>query len=197
MEISLQFSSVTPEEKKRAARALAMNTVESVRDYVETYRGSLPSTILSSMKYSFNVFLVPKVANRASSADAAVEFIRVDEASEDELARLEKLNVLIREKQIPIANLDLYRPSQVVDMVNESSRFHLTLNAHTDLWRHFKVRPAHGAAKPEACQTDFCVYDDAHSDYLYTKAWVQRCQDICDSEERFKEIVGRKPVAHS
>jgi hypothetical protein len=37
------------------------------------------------MKYSFNVFLVPKVANRQSAADAAVQFVRVDEASPDTL----------------------------------------------------------------------------------------------------------------
>ncbi len=64
------------------------------------------------MKHSFNVFLVPKVANRKNAADAAVEFIKVDEASADEISRLEKLNVLIKDKKIPIANLDLCKPDR-------------------------------------------------------------------------------------
>jgi hypothetical protein len=55
------------------------------------------------MKYSFNVFLVPKVANRQSAADAAVQFIHVNEASAEELERMTRLNVLIREKHIPIS----------------------------------------------------------------------------------------------
>jgi hypothetical protein len=45
------------------------------------------------------------------TAGASVEFIKVDETSEAELARLEKLNVLIKEKHIPIANLDLHKPT--------------------------------------------------------------------------------------
>jgi len=53
----------------------------------------LPSSTLNSTKYSFNVFLVPKVANRKELADTAVEFIKIDEGNKDELARLEKLNV--------------------------------------------------------------------------------------------------------
>jgi len=46
------------------------------------------------MKYSFSVFLVPKVSNRESAADAAIEFVKVDNASPEELDRLGKLNVL-------------------------------------------------------------------------------------------------------
>ena len=54
--------------------------------------------------------LVPKVAGKKRLAEAVVEFVKVDEASETELERLEHLNVLIKEKHIPIANLDLFRP---------------------------------------------------------------------------------------
>ncbi|MBN1436315.1 MAG: DUF3644 domain-containing protein [Sedimentisphaerales bacterium] len=192
--VSLQFSAVVPEAKKRAARALAAASVKSVKDYIETFRGSLPSTVLNSMKYSFNVFLVPKVANRKKAADVAVEFIRVDEASSDELDRLEKLNVLIREKKIPIANLDLFRPGQVLEKVNASATYRLTFNTHADIWRHYSVRPASGNPNPEQCQSDFCVYDDAHRDYLYTEAWVRRCLDVCNSREQFLSITGREPI---
>ena len=192
--VSLQFSSVVPDEKRRAAKALATAETKSVKEYIETFRGSLPSTVLSSMKYSFNVFLVPKISNRKSAADAAVEFIRVDEASEEELQRLEKLNVLIREKKIPIANLDMYKPSIVIERVNETSACKLTINSHTDFWRHFGVRPPTGADNPEQCQTDYCVYDEAHNDYLYTEAWVRRCLDVCNSADRFEEITGREPT---
>src|SRR5665811_890008 len=58
--VSLQFSRVIPSEKRRAAKVLASHEASSVREYIERFRGSLPSTVLSSMKYSFNVFLVPK-----------------------------------------------------------------------------------------------------------------------------------------
>ena len=125
--VSLQFSQTIPSGKKRAARVLASGTAKTVKQYVETFRGNLPSTVLNSMKYSFNVFLVPKLANRESVADAAVEFIRVDEASKEQLERVEKLNVLIREKHIPIANLDLFKPSQVLAELKERVPFSISM----------------------------------------------------------------------
>lgn len=192
--VSLQFSTVVPPEKKRAARALAVNNARSVKDYIETFRGNLPAAVLSSMKYSYNVFLVPKVSNRASASDAAVEFIKVNEASPEELARLEKLNVLIKEKKIPIANLDLHKPSVVVQKINQHCPHIVTQNAHSDAWRHFGVRPASGAPRPEQCRTEYCVYDEAHGDYLYTQAWVNKCIQAFSSADSFREITGRTPV---
>nr|WP_158636553.1 DUF3644 domain-containing protein [Luteimonas marina] len=192
--VSLQFSTVVPPEKKRAARAAAVNNARSVKDYIETFRGNLPATILSSMKYSYNVFLVPKVSNRESSSDAAVEFIKVNEASPEELKRLEKLNVLIREKKIPIANLDLYKPSVVVQKINQSCPHIVSQNAHSNAWRHFGVRPTTGAANPEQCRTEYCVYDEAHGDYLYTQAWINKCTQAFANAEKFREITGRTPV---
>jgi hypothetical protein len=102
--VSLQFSNLVPPAKKQAAKGLAANAAKSVKEYVEKFRGNLPSSTLNSTKYSFNVFLVPNVANRKELADAAVAFVRIDETNKDEQSRLEKLNVLIKEKHIPIAN---------------------------------------------------------------------------------------------
>lgn len=188
--VSLQFTGLVPTEKKKAAGKLASAATKSVRDYVEKFRGALPPTTLNSTKYSFSVFLVPKVANRKDGADAAVEFVKVDEASAKELERLEKLNVLIKEKQIPIANLDLLRPSQVVAKVQAAIPFRFTVIAHTAAWRHYKVRPQHGSGKPEATQSQYCVRDSAHNDYLYTSAWVAKLAGELVDAEKFKLITG-------
>ncbi|GIW74205.1 MAG: hypothetical protein KatS3mg103_0727 [Phycisphaerales bacterium] len=58
--VSLQFSKLIPTEKKQAARSLASSAAKSVTDYAERFRGKLPANVLNSMKYSFNVFLVPR-----------------------------------------------------------------------------------------------------------------------------------------
>lgn len=191
--VSLQFSQVIPAEKRRAARALAAAAAESVTDYVAKFRGDLPAAVLNSMKYSFNVFLVPKVANRESAADVAVEFVRVDEASEDELERLERLNILIREKQIPIQNLDFLKASQVVAEVAPHLPHRMNLAVHTECWRYFKVRPAPGDAHPERTLQQYCIYDRAHNDYLYTRAWVEKLARELRDPDEFESIVGRPP----
>jgi hypothetical protein len=192
--VSLQFTQLIPAEKKKAAKGLA-KAVKTVKEYVETFRGGLPSSTLNSTKYSFNVFLVPRVANKKEMADAAVEFIKIDDASEDELARLEKLNVLIKEKHIPIANVDLRKPKQVVAEVAAKLPYKFTLPAHTAAWQHFKVRPESGAAKPEITDAKYCAYDAAHKDYLYTEAWIDKLtKDLADAQA-FTAITGLPVVA--
>ena len=42
--VSLQFSRLIPTEKKKAAKELARGVAKSVKDYVETFRGGLPSS---------------------------------------------------------------------------------------------------------------------------------------------------------
>jgi len=193
--VSLQFSRLIPSEKKKAAKELATGIAKGVKDYVETFRGGLPSSTLNSTKYSFNVFLVPKVANKKDLADVAVEFIKVDEGNKDELARLEKLNVLIKEKHIPIANLDLYKPTQVVTKVQAQLPHKFTIASHTAAWQYFKVRPAGAAAKPEGTDSKYCVYDAAHKDYIYTEAWVDKLvNELADANE-FQAIIGSAAVA--
>jgi hypothetical protein len=147
-------------------------------------------------KYSFNVFLVPKVGNRKEFADAAVEFIKVDEGNKDELARLEKLNVLIKEKHIPISNLDLHKPTQVVTKVQANLPYKFTVNSHTAAWHHFKVRPKFGAAKPEVTDSKYCVYDAAHKDYLYTEAWIDKLSKDLAQADVFRNVTGMAPIGN-
>jgi len=172
--ISLQFSQVIPDEKAKAAKILAASSVRGVKDYIERFRAALSTPTLNSMKYSFSVFLVPKVVNRESAADIAVQFVRMDESNAEDLARLDKLNVLIREKRIPIANLGLYKPGEVVAEVRKRSTGRFNMAAHTAAWKRHGVRPAGGDPHPERTRPEYCVFDDAHEDYLYTSAWVEK-----------------------
>lgn len=105
--ISLQFSQALPDEKQKAAKALASSAAKTVTEYIATFRANLDSSTLNSMQYCYSVFLIPRVVNRQAAADAAVQFIAFDEASPADLQNLDKLNVLIKEKQVPIANLAL------------------------------------------------------------------------------------------
>lgn len=174
--VSLQFSHSMPPEKTRAAGTMVSSASKSVRDFVERFRGSLPVGTLNDMRYSFSVFLVPKVVNRQSAADAAVEFVRLDQKGPEELESLARLNVLIREKHVPVANLNLLKPSEVVAAVRlrVPPEYGFNLARHTDAWKAAGVRPASGSSKPDQTDSRYCVYDKAHRDYLYTVAWVDR-----------------------
>jgi hypothetical protein len=188
--VSLQFSQVVPDEKAKAVKTMSSSTARSVKDYIERFRGSLPAEILNSMKYSFSVFLVPKVANRATVADFAVQFVKVDEASPEELDRLEKLNVLIKEKHIPIANLGLYKPSEVVEELNKRLQTPISVHVHTCAWRHFGVRPPSGDPHAERTRSEYCIHDHVHGDYVYTKSWIEMLSRELAKPEVLQQIVG-------
>lgn len=188
---SLQFSHVVPAAKRAAIRKLAASASKSVRDYVEKFRGALPTEVLNSSKYSFSVYLVPKTANRASASDVSVEFIPYDETRPEEMARLEKLTTLIKEKQIPVANLELLKPSTVVQEVRRSVAGPFTTYMHVQAWRHFKVRPSQGDPHPERTRSEYCVYDMPHRDYLYTRAWVALLIRELQDPVKYQEITGQ------
>jgi hypothetical protein len=195
--VSLQFTRPVIGDKKGGAKRAVSAGSKLAREYIEKFRGALPYATLSDIKYSFNVFLVSKVVNRQSAADAAIEFVHVDAASPAELERLQKLNVLIKEKHIPIANLDMYKPSQVVKRVQAALPYRFTMNSHSACWHHFKVRPPHGAAKPEVTLSQYCVYDQPHNDYLYTNAWIEKLLRELAQPDAFTTIVGSAPVPKS
>lgn len=192
--VSLQFTRPAIGDRRPAAKRSTSPGSKLARDYIEKFRGGLPYATLSDIKYSFNVFLVPKVVNRQNAADAAIEFVHVDAASPAELERLQKLNVLIKEKHIPIANLDMYKPTQVVKKIQARLPHKFTMNSHSACWRHFKVRPSYGAAKPEITIPQYCIYDQPHNDYLYTSAWIDKLIRELTPVEAFAAIVGNPPV---
>ena len=169
LSLSLQFSRIRPSEQKKAVEVLARSAT-TVMDYVEKFRASLTDQVLNDFGYSFRVFLVPKVANRANTADAAIEFVHVDDANDNEREHLNNINVLIKEKHIYIANLDKKKPAEVVELVSGTLPFGFKMHHHTMAWKHFEVRPKKNSKKPEITNQTYCVYDHAHKDYLYTKA---------------------------
>ncbi len=195
--VSLQFSQVIPEEKQKATKKLASTATRSVKDYVERFRSGLSADVLNSMKYSYTVFLVPRVANRASAADAAVQFVKVDETNQEEVERLQSLNVLIREKHIPISNVGLLKPGEVVAELKKRLQFAANQNLHTRAWKYYQVRPSANDQHPERTKSEYCVYDETHEDYVYTKAWVNKlARDLSDPLE-YERVVGRQPEKRS
>ena len=195
--VSLQMSREMPPEKRQAARTLAKGSTRSVLDYVDRFRGGLPSAVLSNQKYSYNVYLIPRVVGRENVADAAVQFVKFDDASSEELENLIRQNVLIKEKKVPVANLNLFKPGKVVEQVRARIPFRFTVNNHTVAWKYYEVRPAPNAPSPERTKSQYCVYDSAHRDYLYTKAWIEKLIRDLSDPDLFLKVIGRDPVPNN
>ena len=60
--------------------------------------------------------------------------------------------------------------------------------------KHFGVRPEGDASHPERTRQEYCIYDEVHRDYVYTKAWVEKLAAELTVPSRYNAIVGWRAV---
>jgi len=195
--VSLQFSRVLPAQKAAAAQRLASQEARDVLEYIKCFRGGLGGDVLSSAAYSFSVYLVPKIVNRESAADLAVEFVNYDPGDPEQAEKLQQVTAMIRERQVPVANLNLKRPSEIVAAVRSRIPFRFTLGTHAKAWRHYGVRPPTGSALPQKTDSRYCMYDRAHADYVYTDAWIERLVRELSDGDTYRKVVGEALIGVS
>jgi len=123
--------------------------------------------------FAYRVAFVPKVVNRASSADYAIEFVK---PGSDEAIKINE--VLLKETDKP-----KFLPMQIVEMMNAEGYPGFTINDHTNLWQSLKAKdPA----------KSFGTQMFGGKQWAWYETWVNRvrahCQEHC---ERYKQP--RKP----
>ncbi len=65
----------------------------------------------------------------------------------------------------------------------------------TRAWRFFKVRPPAGDSAPERTDEKYCIYDEPHRDYLYSRAYVKRLIRELGTEDGYRQVLAIEPVA--
>jgi hypothetical protein len=172
-------------------RRLYAQLPRRVRTYIEDFDASVADPVREDSAYEFRVYMVEKLARTAGHADLAVEFVRRDSLTAEQLAVLDEAVVMIRDRRIEVANLDKLKPHEVVARVKQQVPW-FNRTHHIRAWKFHRVRPADGAEDPTQTDVRYCVYDRPHKDYLYTEAWVRKLsKDLSEASEKFPEIAGR------
>jgi len=96
LSLALQFSHIRNEAQDGAVKALHKPLAKSISTYVDSFRSSLSTDLLNDPRYSFKVFLIPKPANRESSADVAIEWVKFDSSQPDQMERYDKIVSLVK-----------------------------------------------------------------------------------------------------
>lgn len=177
--LALQFSHLRNAHQEKAMKALRKPLHRTVADYLDRFRSSLSHEFIHDMNYSFRVFLIPKIANNAEQTDVAVEFIKYDPTNPEEMEKYDKVTALIKPTVTQVANAGRLKAGdvcrQVEPVVKQVCGKHVKFNAsyhHARACQFYKVRPASGSPTPEKTDTQFCHYDAAHKDYVFTEQWV-------------------------
>jgi len=173
---SLQFSQIRTQKQDKASRSALSKDLSDIVSFIENYKNSLEEDIYNSLEYSIKLIQIPKISN-TNRADAAIEFVKWDELNDEDKEAYEKISVIIKDKKVTVeaANVGRLKPSDVVrkvnDVLNENPKF--TINLNVTLYKLFKIRPPNGADDPFETNTDFCLYDETHNDYVYQEKWVE------------------------
>ncbi|MBA4190007.1 MAG: hypothetical protein C0467_18640 [Planctomycetaceae bacterium] len=151
----------------------------SVQQYLDTFRLSLSHRMTDDLRFSYKVFLIPKVSNHQGQADVSVEFVKFDPAKPDELVQYEKLAALLKPAIAQVANAGRLKASDVCKRVEPvvkqscgkaccfAASYH-----HANACAFYAVRPRKGDPHPEKTRIEYCHYDAAHKDYAFSEQWV-------------------------
>lgn len=171
---SLQFSQIRSHQQEKANKSALSKDLSEIVSFVEKYRNTLDDDVFNSQEYSIKLIQIPKISN-TNRADAAVEFVRWDQLSEEDKAAYEQLTVIIKDKTVKIeaANVGKLKPTEVVRRVNAGlNGKSITSPLHVTLYKLFSARPPNGADDPFDTIAEFCLYDEVHNDYVYQDEWV-------------------------
>lgn len=186
----LFVSSITDDavETLKKVRSLVPN---GVLEWVQDFDTDLEPEIRSDQSYDFRVYLIPYTGSK-TDADAAMTFVRSDELTDDQNKLLHQVQTLIREKRIPVSDLDTLLPGQVVEKVAARLSVPFTTHIHTQAWKYFGVRPVSNADDPYKTKADFCRYNETFAQYVYTQAWVDYLVRKLSDDDVYTEIRNRK-----
>ena len=162
--IALQFVTFSPDQRTVLKKAATLP--RHIETMMEAFHGRLSPEEQADPQFAYRVAFVPKTANRASSADLAIEFIRPDSEEAAEINR-----VLLKEVEKP-----KFRPGQVVDLMKAEGYPRFTMASHTDLWKALGAKdPAKGFGTT-ILGGQWCWYE----------TWVNRVRAHCqENVERY------------
>ncbi len=162
--ISMQLTRISEQAQIEAKKDLQSKNYEIVKNYMETYKNDLSDEILESSKYRLRAFLIPKIGNRETSSDLAIEFIKIDNLTDEQKSYYEKCVAFIKGRELPYK----LKPGKVVELVSKSiPAFNMYL--HTKCWKYYNARPV----KLEAnFKGEYAGFIEGYDGYLYSNKWV-------------------------
>lgn len=187
----LFVSSITQDAVSAVKRVRSQVPV-AVLEWIQDFDASIEPELAQNQAFDFRIYLIPYKGPK-TEADAAMTYVNASDLTDEQNAVVDQVRSIIKEKQIPVLDLGNLRPGQVVEQVAEALGQPFTMHMHTQCWRHFRVRPPGGASDPAATRADFCRWNDAFQQYVFTKAWVKFLIRKLSDLDTYIEVTGVAP----
>jgi hypothetical protein len=164
--IALQF--VTFSADQRAVLKKASDLPPHIETMINAFHNGLSEAEQADSRFAYRVAFVPKIGNRASSSDVAVEFIRADS---DEARAISQ--VLLKE-----VDKRRYTAGQVVAQMEAEGYPEFDLHDHTKLWQSLDAKnPGKGFGRA----------GDYKNTWVWYESWMDRVRAHCQEQgDRYK-----------
>lgn len=183
---SLQFSQLRTTGQQKSGKSVLSKDTSEILSYIQKFKATLGDEVYASQEFSIKLLQIPKVSNNDRDTPA-MEFVRWDTLNDaDKKDAYEKITTIIKDKKIitEAANVKRLKPGQVVTKVNELvPATKIKISIHTALWRIFSIRPENNAEDPFETNTEFCIYDETHTDYVYEPVWIDFIVHLLQSQQ--------------
>jgi hypothetical protein len=186
------FVSTITEDAAAAVKALRAQVPSGVLDWVQDYDASLEPGLSADQKFNFQIYLVPHKGPK-TGADAAMSFVREDDLNDEQLAALDKVQTIIREKQVPVEDLGGLKAGEVVTAVSARIAAEFNQHLHTQCWKYYEVRPPTNAVVKTNTKPQFCHYNATFEQYIYTAAWVEYLVRHLSNPETYEAVRAWRP----
>lgn len=168
--IALQFVTFSPDQ--RAILKKTWGLPRNVEAMIDGFEGRLTPEQQADPRYAFRVFMVGRTANRAPSADLAVEIVPPG----SEVA--EKFNIALKEVE-----KKKYLPSEIVNQMKAEGWNRFTMDSHTKLWKKLDAKnPTKGYGAIAVGKT-WCWYD----------TWLNRVREECEQNPQLYRSAAAPP----
>jgi Protein of unknown function (DUF3644) len=184
------------DEGERTLRRLRAQLPARLRTFISEYDAGLDDSITSDSRYQLRLRVFQELAPKDPDA-LAVQFTRYDDLDDEQRATVEAIgkkgHVVVRERKRGVVGHGLMKPTKAARAVQERIPFIFSTGHFTKAWKRLGVRPPAGDPHPEKTDEKYCLYDERHKDYGYTRAYVGKLVRECGTEEGFRNLLGAAP----
>jgi len=178
-------------------RDLRRGLPATVSTYITSFQGNLADDVRSDERFAYRLLLLPMKGPK-TDADLALNFVRQDELTEEELQALlgQQGSVIVAEKYREAIHGDEMLPKVAANAVEERIPFKFSVNDFTIVRKAWQIGPARSGDKAQLPKSDgFCLYSPAFKQYVYSPKLVERMVDALQTAEAYAQLVGRSPTA--
>lgn len=179
------------EEQRNLRRSLP----SGVSNFISEFQNQLPEEVRRDEKYAYRLLLLPMKGPK-TEADMALNFVRQDDLSEEQLKDLlgREGSVIVAEKYREAAHADDMLPKAAAAAVEDQIPFTFTVNDFTSLRKRWEIGPVTTGSKKYRAKSDgYCLYSPAFTQFVYKPALVDRMVAELHTAEGYEQAMGRMP----